>query len=285
MDFQRKRGEADAVFSKLLGPKAQLIIDNVMRFPRATGPAITAKEFAQWLAPFQNQCRPRSARLSSPHLSDTPWQKIANEERSSTNHTAATEERQGLQDIGIAVSGGVDSMALVTLLSRHYGYLNADGSNSSRETRLHALIVDHKLRDNSTEEAAFVAQQVQKMNVTPHVLTLSWSSNNISGNEGINLSTIMRKPDRIHLETQARLQRYKAIAQQCHALQIRDLFVGHHAGDQVETVLFRFSRASGVDGLAGIQNMAPLGVVNVAEALDIRVLRPLLNVSKVYTLQ
>lgn len=57
--------------------------------------------------------------------------------------------------------------------------------------------------------------------------------------------------------------------------------MGHHAGDQVETTLFRFSRASGIDGLAGIQRLAPLGVLASPEALDIRVVRPLLQVSKV----
>ena len=57
--------------------------------------------------------------------------------------------------------------------------------------------------------------------------------------------------------------------------------MGHHAGDQVETTLFRFSRASGIDGLAGIQSLGPLGVLAGPEALDIRVVRPLLQVSKV----
>ncbi|KAI7828684.1 PP-loop family-domain-containing protein [Gamsiella multidivaricata] len=123
----------------------------------------------------------------------------------------------------------------------------------------------------------------------PHILTLSWKSMNdkdFSSTKGTSNDSdqgdgaISHRPDKIHLETRARLERYKAIAQQCHALQIKDLFVGHHAGDQVETVIFRFSRASGIDGLAGIQDMTLLGVVHVAEALDIRVIRPLLNVSK-----
>ncbi|KAF9941397.1 hypothetical protein BGZ65_003880 [Modicella reniformis] len=160
-------------------------------------------------------------------------------------------------------------MALVTLLARHYKALK-----EGHKTRLHAFIVDHKLRDNSTEEAEFVAKQVQK---------LDWSATNnpatLDSSEG-SLTTATHKPDKIHLETKARLERYKAIAFQCQILQIKDLFVGHHSGDQVETVLFRFSRASGIDGLAGIQGVAPLGVLNVVEARDIKVLRPLLNVTK-----
>jgi len=77
------------------------------------------------------------------------------------------------------------------------------------------------------------------------------------------------------------LERYRVIAEKCHALQIQELFVGHHSGDQVETVLFRLSRASGIDGLAGIQSLAPFGVLNVPEALDLQVARPLLDFDKV----
>ncbi|KAG0258554.1 hypothetical protein BG011_003221 [Mortierella polycephala] len=241
-----------------------------MRFIRPTGLAITAKEFKQWLTPLlEHPQRPhRHAGYDA-------------------NADPMMADQQLTQDLGIAVSGGLDSMALVTLLSRHYTLQNASNS------RLHALIVDHKLRDNSTEEASFVAIQVQSLGVTPHVLTLDWRKSSSSSSSGYGDGSINhshshsrengimdQKPDKIHLETRARLERYKAIAQKCRVLQIRNLFVGHHAGDQVETVLFRFSRASGVEGLAGIQGRAPLGVLNVPEALDLNVIRPLLTVSK-----
>lgn len=118
------------------------------------------------------------------------------------------------------------------------------------------------------------------------MLTLDWSTPDSlelahNPHQDSHLTETSQKPDKTHLETKARLRRYKAIAQQCHDLSIEDLFVGHHAGDQVETTLFRFSRASGIDGLAGIQSFAPLGVLACPEALDIRVVRPLLQVSKV----
>ncbi|KAG0366561.1 hypothetical protein BGZ54_005196 [Gamsiella multidivaricata] len=256
-----------------------------MRFPRATELAITAKEFAQWLARSQPHYSRHTARPASVATSpaDPKPDQIANPDLQGCVHSVTSDPSHGPRNIAIAVSGGVDSMALVTLLARHYK------SQESNRTGLHALIVDHKLRDNSAEEAAFVAQQVQKLDVMPHILTLSWKSMNdkdFSSTKGTSNDSdqgdgaISHRPDKIHLETRARLERYKAIAQQCHALQIKDLFVGHHAGDQVETVIFRFSRASGIDGLAGIQDMTLLGVVHVAEALDIRVIRPLLNVSK-----
>ncbi|KAG9321849.1 hypothetical protein KVV02_005303 [Mortierella alpina] len=235
-----------------------ILVENVMSLLRARALAITAPEFAQCLAPFH---RHRTATATA-----------------STDAVASTQHR----DMAIAVSGGVDSMALATLLARHY-------SSPGSTTRLHALIVDHKLRDTSTAEAAFVAQQVQLLGIIPQVLTLDWTTSSLNhhkNNSGVGHSNRnnghrpVQKPDKAHLETQARLERYKVIAQRCHALQIQDLYVGHHAGDQVETTLFRFTRASGIDGLAGMQGVAPVGVVNVVEALGISVIRPLLTVDK-----
>ncbi|GJJ77796.1 tRNA(Ile)-lysidine synthase [Entomortierella parvispora] len=199
--------------------------------------------------------------------------------------------------IGIAVSGGVDSMALVTLLARHYrSALNHTsaavnpGTPEAGTVQLHGLIVDHKLRDESTAESRYVANEISKQGIIPHILTLDWSSTLQSKQElqltsghgqeqGQSIGQDLR-PDKSHLETQARLERYRVIAEKCHALQIQELFVGHHRGDQVETVLFRLSRASGIDGLAGIQSLAPFGVLNVPEALDLQVARPLLDFDK-----
>ncbi|KAG0032900.1 hypothetical protein BGZ81_009848 [Podila clonocystis] len=232
---------------------------NLMR----VGRAITANEFASWVTPILVRDRailrpahqqPVSTRNEDKDRSPCPLYP--------TSH--------GVRSIGIAVSGGVDSMALATLLSRHV----QDQRDALERIQLHAMIVDHKLRDNSTEEANYVAEQIRRLDIDPHILTLDWSSPSLVLTNGNN------KPDKSHLETLARLERYKAIARQCHHLNIRQLFVGHHSGDQVETVLFRFSRASGIDGLAGIQPDAPFGVVNVQEALDLRIIRPLLNISK-----
>lgn len=138
-----------------------------MRLPRtAVALPITAKEFAQWLAPLQTHCNNQAQQRA---LSRTGAQHrlITNRVEESNPidqplFTAAFElGNEDTQNIGIAVSGGVDSMALVTLLARHYRSFK----NDSKDTKLHALIVDHKLRDNSTEEAAFVAEQVKMLSM------------------------------------------------------------------------------------------------------------------------
>lgn len=120
--------------------------------------AITVKEFAQWITPFESTIAAAAFRhrhqhqpqhqQGSPSLADID-ESLRQQQREKGNKDAI------VRNVGIAVSGGVDSMALATLLARHYSLQSS--------TRLHAFIVDHKLRDNSTEEANYVAQQVQKL--------------------------------------------------------------------------------------------------------------------------
>lgn len=119
-----------------------------MRLPRTAGSAIAAKEFAQWIASVQGQSQQARKRLCPSSV----------ERRGGESVSDLPSLYQDSRDVGVAVSGGVDSMALLTLLSRHYRSL-AD----THRTKLHAFIVDHKLRHNSTEEAEFVAMQVQKL--------------------------------------------------------------------------------------------------------------------------
>jgi tRNA(Ile)-lysidine synthase len=70
------------------------------------------------------------------------------------------------------------------------------------------------------------------------------------------------------LAARARRARYAALEEECRALGLVDLLLGHHAGDQAETVLMRQRRGSGPAGLAG---MAALSETN-----SVRLVRPLL---------
>lgn len=58
------------------------------------------------------------------------------------------------ENLGFAISGGVDSMALASL------YAQAQTAHRFLP-RAHGFIVDHKVRPESTEEAEWVAQQLQ----------------------------------------------------------------------------------------------------------------------------
>jgi len=68
-----------------------------------------------------------------------------------------TSSRSGkVEQLGIAVSGGVDSMALCTLLRQH---IDLEGWPESSL----AYTIDHRVRPESAEEAVKVAQWVEKL--------------------------------------------------------------------------------------------------------------------------
>ncbi len=148
--------------------------------------------------------------------------------------------------LAVAVSGGADSFALVLSL---WEFLN----KSSSPPPIHALIVDHRLRENSTEEATLVKQRLDDLGISAHIL--SW-------NHHLVLSKIQ--------ET-ARLHRYRLLIEYCQQNNIPSLWLGHHASDQFETVMMRLSHSTGLRGLGGMQK--------VSMRDDITLCRPFLTVT------
>lgn len=142
--------------------------------------------------------------------------------------------------LGVAVSGGSDSMALLHL-THDWGQKNG--------VRVHAATVDHKLRNASSQEAAQVGQICAGLDV-PHTI-LSWSNWDGQGN----------------LQMSARIARRALISDWAEAEGTDAVVVGHTADDQVETFLMRLARGSGVDGLAGM-------------AREAHFLRPLLGMTR-----
>ena len=144
----------------------------------------------------------------------------------------------GARRVAVAVSGGPDSLALAVFALAWGDPL--------------ALIVDHGLRAESAAEAEGARTAMQALGVPARVLRL----------------------DHLHkgagLSARARTARYTALARACREAGLVDLLLGHHAGDQAETVLMRRRRGSGPAGRAG---MAAL-----VETDDMRLLRPLLAV-------
>jgi tRNA(Ile)-lysidine synthase len=136
------------------------------------------------------------------------------------------------------VSGGADSMALALLLAR-WGAPEA-------------VVIDHGLRDGSADEAAVVAARLRGLGIPARSLRLVL-------------------PRGAALGERARAARLDALLAACRAAGLPDLALGHHAGDQAETVALRRRGGSGPDGLAGIAAVAFRG--------EARVLRPLLPVA------
>lgn len=128
----------------------------------------------------------------------------------------------GLGPVGVAVSGGGDSLALLHLMAR------------AGLPGLQVATVDHRLRDGSAREAAMVADVAAGLGL-PH-RTLGWDDWDRRGN----------------LQDAARRARQSLLGDWARAEGLQAIALGHTLDDQAETVLMRLARGSGVDGLAGM---------------------------------
>ena len=127
--------------------------------------------------------------------------------------------------LGVAVSGGGDSIALLHLLHDYA---------APRGIPLFAATVDHGLRPEAAAEAAMVADQCDALGVSHE--TLRWSDWDGSGN----------------LQNEARKARYQLLADWARGHGIGAVCIGHTADDQAETFVMRLGRRAGVDGLSGM---------------------------------
>jgi tRNA(Ile)-lysidine synthase len=135
----------------------------------------------------------------------------------------------------LAVSGGSDSTALMVLFA---DWLSLRGEDAGRCT---VLTVDHGLRATSADEARAVAAAATQLGFR-HV-TLVW--------EG-------PKP-RAGIQAAARSARYRRMGGYMQAHGIGLLLTAHTRDDQAETLLMRLARGSGLDGLAAMAPLCPLG--------------------------
>jgi len=142
----------------------------------------------------------------------------------------------------VAVSGGSDSVALLSLLHQI-----AD----TMELHLEAAHLDHALRDASCTDASFVKQFCAGLGIPLTVERRDVAT--IARQRKGNLEEVARDVRRDFLETVARARSCPLIA------------LGHHADDQAETFMMRLLRGSGPSGLAGMR------------AVNKSVVRPLLS--------
>ncbi len=147
--------------------------------------------------------------------------------------------------VAAAVSGGADSLALAVLLrdwARMQGF------------QVTALVVDHGLRDGAAAEARQTVKVLAGLGLSGRLLRVPGP-----------------RPA-ANVQAWARSARYRLMTDWCARRGVLHLVLGHHRDDQAETLLLRLGRGSGLDGLAG---MAP-----VVELGEVRLLRPLLDVSR-----
>lgn len=133
------------------------------------------------------------------------------------------------QRVLVAVSGGVDSVCLLLLLSRAASELSID---------LAVAHYNHGLRgEDSFGDAIFVEQLARRLEV-PIV------------SEEAPANWWQREPG-TKMEAARRL-RYDFLQRAARELKAQRIALGHHADDQAETVIFHLLRGSGLTGLAGI---------------------------------
>lgn len=141
--------------------------------------------------------------------------------------------------LGIAVSGGPDSLALLLL------------AQAALPGRVEAATVDHQLREASAAEAAEVARVCADLGVPHETLAVEVAPGNV--------------------QAAARTARYAALASWAIKRGLAALATAHQADDQAETLVMRLNRASGVAGLAGVR---PRGTV---PGSGLPLLRPVLD--------
>ena len=89
------------------------------------------------------------------------------------------------------------------------------GNHSHSKPSIFALIVDHRLRRESTAEAITTAKRVTELGLQAHVMRVEWSDG----------------PPRVgNLMQEARRRRFTLLGQKCSELGVSVLMTAHHAG-------------------------------------------------------
>jgi len=156
--------------------------------------------------------------------------------------------------VGVAVSGGADSIALLRLLlelRKEIGVV------------LSVVHFNHKLRgDASEEDERFVAQLAQR-----YQLELHCESGQVAAHA---------EERHLSLETAARELRYQYFRRLLLEGRLNRIATGHTVDDQAETVLLKIVRGAGTRGLAGIYPQLPV----LGSQLSASVIRPLLGIRR-----
>ena len=149
--------------------------------------------------------------------------------------------------IMVGVSGGADSLS-VLFFSQCYALKN--------KAKLYPVIIDHKLRKDSSSEARNLKHILKK-------------------NFKINCKILSKKITKIdkNVQSYARDLRYDLFFKECIKYNIEHLLLGHHKDDLIENFYIRFLRGSGLKGLVSFDK-------NVSNYNGINIIRPFLSTSK-----
>lgn len=141
--------------------------------------------------------------------------------------------------LGLAVSGGPDSLALLLL------------AHAAMPGRIAVASIDHGLRPEAAGEVALVERIAAERGIPFTPLTVTLAPGNV--------------------QAKAREARYAALAGWAQQAGLGAVATAHHADDQAETLLMRLTRGSGLAGLAGVRASTTI------DGTEVVLLRPLLG--------
>lgn len=153
----------------------------------------------------------------------------------------------------VGLSGGPDSVCLLHVLA---------ALAAERGWALSAGHLNHCTRGEQSDRDEALAREVCESLGLPFTL------------RRVDVPRIAKRNGE-SIETAARLERYQFFRDLAEARGVQAVALAHNADDQVETILFRILRGTGLRGLSGIPARRPL--YRGAKAL---VVRPLLGVSR-----
>ena len=149
--------------------------------------------------------------------------------------------------VGVAVSGGVDSMVLLHVLytlSRRSGFY------------VYALHFEHGIRaEESVGDLHFVEEQCEKLHIPFH-----------AGSADV---PVIAAQTGENLEAAARRLRYEFFEERKRALGLAKIAIAHHKDDFAETFLLNLVRGSGMAGLTTMKYQRTPGII-----------RPMLDISR-----
>jgi tRNA(Ile)-lysidine synthase len=147
-----------------------------------------------------------------------------------------SEDRTGR--LGLAVSGGPDSMAMLILAAQ------------ALPGEIAVMSINHGLRAEAKSEIALVRDACAQLDVPFEARKVELARGN--------------------LQARAREARYAALARWAGEERLGAIATAHHADDQAETLLMRLARGSGIAGLAGVRAWGH------APGTEVPLVRPLL---------
>ena len=150
------------------------------------------------------------------------------------------------KNFALAVSGGADSLCLAYFAKIYSFEFN---------NKAHVLIVDHKLRKESSYEALKVKQILSKKKIYSRIL--KWKGE------------IPKK----NIQKNARDMRYALLSNYCIKNKVKYLITAHHGDDQIENFFIRLLRGSGLSGLSSMSE-------KVKYNKNLKIIRPFLKFEK-----